>query len=158
MAVSKAAVRGITLEQAVRIIDVALQEARQRQMRPMTLAVLDGGGDLVAYKREDHTGIGRYHIAFGKAYGALVMNRSSRAIGEIARNGAMFVQSVMTATGGQLIPSPGGVLVKDSAGLIIGAVGSSGDDPQRDEAIAIIGVKAAGLTPEPLDPAAPATS
>lgn len=155
MAVSKAAVRGLGLAQASTIIDVALAEARKRNLRPMTIAVLDGGGELTAYKREDHTGISRYGIAYGKAYGALVMNRSSRAISEVAKTGPLFVQSVMAATGGKLIPSPGGVLVKNAEGLIIGAVGSSGDAPEADEAIAIAGIRAAGLIPEPEEPGAP---
>jgi len=156
MAVSKATIRGVTLAQASQIIDVALSEARRLKLRPMTLAVVDAGGDLIAFKREDHTGIRRYDIAYGKAFGALVMNRSSRAIGEIASSGPMFVQSVIAATGGRMIPSPGGVLIKDADGLIIGAVGSSGDFAHTDEAIAIAGIKAAGLVAEP-DTAGPPT-
>jgi uncharacterized protein GlcG (DUF336 family) len=115
----------------------------------MTVLVLDGGGDLVAFKREDHTGINRYSIANAKAYGSLVMNRPSRVIGEIARNGQLFVESLMASTDGRVNPSPGGVLIRNAEGLVIGAVGSSGDDSNNDEAIAIAGVKAAGLSPEP---------
>jgi uncharacterized protein GlcG (DUF336 family) len=155
MAVTKAAIRGITLEQASTIIDVALAEARRRNLRPMTIGVLDGGGDLVVFKREDHTGIRRYDVAYGKAYGALVMNRSTRAIGEVARTGPMFIQAMMAATGGRIIPSPGGVLIKNAEGLIVGAVGASGDQAHEDEAVAILGVRAAGLTPEPEEPGPP---
>lgn len=155
MAVSKAAVRGVNLEQASKIIDVALAEARRRNLRPMTLCVVDGGGDLVVYKREDHTGINRYAVAYGKAYGALVMNRSTREIGQIAKNGTMFITAMMDALGGRMIPSPGGVLIKNAEGFIIGAVGSSGDEAHEDEAVAIIGVKAAGLMSEPAEPGGP---
>jgi uncharacterized protein GlcG (DUF336 family) len=155
MAITRAAIRGVTLEQASKIVDVALAEARKRNLRPMTIAVLDGGGDLIAFKREDHTGIGRYDVAFGKAYGSLVMNRSTRAIGEVAKTGQMFLTAMMAATGGRIIPSPGGVLIKNSEGLIIGAVGASGDQAHEDEAIAILGIRAAGLTPEPEEAGAP---
>ena len=154
--VSQAAVRGVNLEQASRIVDAALAEARKRKLRPMTLAVLDGGGDLVAFKREDHTGINRYSIVVAKAYGSLVMNRPSRVIGEIAATGPAFVQSLMASTDGRINPSPGGVLIKNAEGLIIGAVGSSGDESYNDEAIAIAGVKAAGLVPEPAEATVPA--
>ena len=155
--VAMAAVRGVTLAQASKIVEAALSEARQGKLRPMTVLVLDGGGDLVAFKREDHTGISRYNIALAKAYGALVMNRPSRAIGEIAAaGGQLFVESLMASTAGRVNPSPGGVLIRDAAGLIIGAVGSSGDESYNDEAIAIAGVKAAGLRPEPADPTRPA--
>jgi uncharacterized protein GlcG (DUF336 family) len=154
--VAMAAVRGVTLAEASRIVDAALVEARKGKLRPMTVLVLDGGGDLVAFKREDHTGIGRYNIAVAKAYGALVMNRPSRTIGEIAAaGGQLFVESLMASTGGRVNPSPGGVLIKNAEGMIIGAVGSSGDESYNDEAIAIAGVKAAGLLPEPAEPARP---
>src|SRR5688500_7852632 len=123
MAVSKASVRGIGLAQAAKIVDAALAAAREKKLRPMTIAVVDAGGDLVAFKREDHTGIRRYAVAYGKAFGALMMNRSSRAIGDIGRNNPLFIQSLATATNGQVIPTPGGVLIKNAEGFIIGAVG-----------------------------------
>jgi uncharacterized protein GlcG (DUF336 family) len=152
MAVTKASVRGISLAQASKIVDAALAAARERKLRPMTLLVVDSGGDLVAFKREDHTGIRRYEVAYGKAFGALVMNRSSRAIGDIGRGNPLFIQSVVAATGSRMVPTPGGVLIKNAEGLIIGAVGSSGDEAHEDEAVAVIGVKAVGLTPEPEEP------
>lgn len=150
--VSRAATRGVDLAAASIIIETALHVARERKLRPMTVAVLDAGGDLVAFKREDGTGIRRYDIVIGKAYGALVMNRSSRDIGKIADRAPTFIQSVMAATEGRVIPTPGGVLIKDQAGRIIGAVGSSGDDADADEACAIEGVRAAGLISEPAEP------
>lgn len=155
MAVTKASVRGLSLALASKIVDASLAAARERKLRPMTLAVIDAGGDLVAFKREDHTGIRRYDIAYGKAFGALVMNRSSRSIGDIGRNNPLFIQSVIAATGSRMVPTPGGVLIKDAQGLIIGAVGSSGDEAHEDEAVAVIGVRAAGLTPEPEEPGPP---
>ena len=151
--VSQASVRGVDLPTATAIIEHALKVARAKKLRPMTIGVFDAGGDLVAYKREDGTGIRRYDVVQGKAFGALVMNRPSREIGNLAKQAPAFIQSLMAATQGRMVPTPGGVLIKDSAGRIVGAVGSSGDDPDEDEAIAIEAVKAAGLVPEPADPA-----
>ena len=150
--VSRATTRGVDLTTASTIIDTALLAARRRNLRPMTIAVLDGGGDLVAFKREDGNGIRRFDVVMGKAIGSLVMNRPSRAIGDVGKANPMFVQSLGMALQGRLIPSPGGVLIKNERGEIIGAVGSSGDDPDQDEACAIEAVRAAGLTPEPAEP------
>jgi uncharacterized protein GlcG (DUF336 family) len=150
--VTLATSRGIELATATKIIDTALVHARSRKLRPMTLAVLDSGGDLVAYKREDGTGIRRYDIVVGKAFGALVFNRPSRAVGAIAERLPLFVDTVATATTGRVIPTPGGVLIKNDKGQILGAVGSSGDDADQDEAIAILAVRAAGFVSEPAEP------
>ncbi len=150
--ISRATTRGVSLETASAIIDAALRVARSRNLRPMTIAVLDSGGDLVAFKREDGTGIRRYDVVMGKAFGSLVMNRSSRDIGKIAERAATFIQSLAVATAGRLVPTPGGVLIKDRDGQIVGAVGSSGDDADADEACAIEAIKAAGFVPEPAEP------
>jgi uncharacterized protein GlcG (DUF336 family) len=144
--------RGVELATAATIIDTALRVARSRNLRPMTIAVLDSGGDLVAFKREDGTGIRRYDVVIGKAFGALVMNRSSRDIGKIAERAPLFIQSLGVAVEGRLIPTPGGVLIKDQEGRILGAVGSSGDDADADEACAIAAIREAGFVPEPADP------
>jgi glc operon protein GlcG len=152
-----ATTRGVDLATAAKIIDTALGLARSRKLRPMTLAVLDSGGDLVAYKREDGTGIRRYDIVIGKAFGALVFNRPSRGVGAIAERMPMFIDTVATATSGRVIPTPGGVLIKNPEGRIVGAVGSSGDDADQDEAIAILAIRAAGFTPEPAEPAGSAS-
>lgn len=150
--VSRATTRGVDLAAAATIIDTALQAARRRNLRPMTIAVLDGGGDLVAFKREDGNGIRRFEVVMGKAIGSLVMNRPSRVIGQIGAANPMFIQSLGMALQGRLIPSPGGVLIKNREGQIVGAVGSSGDEPDADEACAIEGIRAAGLIPEPAEP------
>ena len=150
--VTLATSRGIDLSIAATIIDTALKIARAKNLRPMTIAVLDSGGDLVAYKREDGTGIRRYDVVIGKAFGSLVMNRSSRSIGQIAERAPTFIQSLATATQGRLVPTPGGVLIKNKDGQIIGAVGSSGDEADADEACAIEAIRAAGLFPEPAEP------
>src|SRR5215469_2258932 len=104
--VSRAAVRGVDLAAAEKIIDYALKTARQRNLRPMTVGVLDAGGDLIAFKREDGTGIRRFDVVMGKAFGSLVMNRPSRAIGRIGENAPLFIQSLTVATQGRMIPTP----------------------------------------------------
>jgi uncharacterized protein GlcG (DUF336 family) len=120
--VSRATNRGVSLETASIIIETALQAARRRKPWPMTIAVLDAGGDLVAFKREDGNGIRRFDVVMGKAVGSLVMNRPSRVIGQIGKVNPMFIQSIGAALQGRLIPSPGGVLIKNKDGEIIGAV------------------------------------
>jgi len=150
--VSRATTRGVSLETASIIIETALQAARRRKLRPMTIAVLDAGGDLVAFKREDGNGIRRFDVVMGKAVGSLVMNRPSRVIGQIGKANPMFIQSIGAALQGRLIPSPGGVLIKNAEGEIIGAVGSSGDEAEQDEACAIEGIRAAGFVSEPAEP------
>lgn len=117
-------------------------------LKPLTVAVLDAGGHLVAAEREDGSSIGRMRIAFGKAYGALALGIGSRAVMQRAEQQAYFVDAVATALGGQLVPVPGGVLMRDPAGQLVGAVGVSGDASDNDEAAAIAGIRAVGLVPD----------
>ena len=133
----------ITLAQADTIITTALQESRTKNLAPMTVVVLDAGGHLVAAKREDNSGILRIEIATGKAYGALGFGFSSRGF---ADKPPAFVSAASVASGGRLVPVPGGVLVKNASGAVIGAVGVSGDASNADEAAALAGIKAAGLS------------
>ena len=132
----------ITLAQADILIATALQQSRTRSLAPMTVVVLDAGGHLVACKREDNSGILRIEIATGKAYGALGFGIGSRGL--VSRP-ATFLSAVSAASGGRLVPVPGGVLIKNATGECIGAVGVSGDVSDADEAVALAGIKAAGL-------------
>ena len=113
------------------------------------MAVLDDGGHLVAFKREDKSGILRHEIAYGKAWGALGMGFGSRTLFERAEKTPMFFTALTAASGGRVVTNPGGVLVRDGAGDIIGAVGISGDTSDNDEACAIAGIEAAGLKADP---------
>ena len=142
----------LPLEAASRIIERALAAGRGAGMAPLTVAVLDAGGHLVALQREDGSGILRVEIATGKAWGALGMGESSRALGERLRERLAFQAALAAASGGRFVAVPGGVLIRDAAGEVIGAVGISGDTSEKDEYCAIEGVRAAGLTPEPADP------
>ena len=138
----------LTLAHASTIVDAALAEARNSKFQPLSVVVLDPGGHLVAFKREDRSGIIRFEIAFGKAYGALGVGFGSRELAKRAPAKAEFIDSLTVASGGRLVPAPGGVLIVVD-GDIIGAVGVSGDDSSdNDETCAVAGIKAAGLEPK----------
>lgn len=142
----------ISLDQAAAIVDAALAAARKEKLMPLTVVVLDAGGHMVALKREDKSGILRVEIATGKAYGALGMGVSSRLMRDRFAQRGNFVSGLAAASDGRFVPVPGGVLIRDGAGDIIGAVGISGDASDKDEFAAIEGVKAAKLTPDPAEP------
>ena len=100
----------LTLAQASTIVDIALATARDMELVPMTVAVLDAGGHLVAFKREDRSGILRYDIAYGKAWGALGMGFGSRTLYERATNTPQFFNALYVASGGRVVTNPGGVV------------------------------------------------
>ena len=136
----------VTLAQASTILDVALKKGRETSCAPLSVAVLDAGGHLVAFKREDKSGILRFDIAFGKAWGALGMGFGSRTLFERANNTPQFFTMLAAASGGRIVSNPGGVLIRDAGGDVIGAVGISGDTSDKDEACALAGITAATLT------------
>ena len=117
-------------------------------MSPLCVVVLDAGGHLKAFAREDGVPNRRFDVAYGKAYGAISIGVNSRALGEMAVERPHFVTGVTAAIGGALVPVAGGVIVVDDADRSIGAVGISGDTSDNDEAAAIAGIRAAGLTPK----------
>lgn len=135
----------LTLAKGREIITRALATARERNLMPLTVAVLDSGGHLVTLDREDGSGIVRVEVAVGKAWGALGMGFSSRNIGQRLQGRDAFLSALATASGGRFFPVPGGVLVLDSENMMIGAVGISGDNSDNDEACALAGIKAAGF-------------
>lgn len=137
------------LADATTIIDAALTEARARSLAPLAVAVLDAGGHLIAYKREDGAGIVRFDIAFGKAWGSLGMGFGTRELTERAAKNPTFITILASVSGGRMVPSPGGVLVVDQAGEVIGAVGISGDIGDNDEVCAIVGIERAGFRAAP---------
>ena len=139
----------VTLAQASTIVDVALKKARDSNLAPLTVAVLDSGGHLVAFKREDKSGILRFDIAYGKAWGALGMGFGSRTLAGRAAKTPQFFTMLAAASGGRMVTNPGGVLIKDSSGTIVGACGISGDTSDKDEMCAVAGIEAAGLKADP---------
>jgi uncharacterized protein GlcG (DUF336 family) len=139
----------VTLEQASTIVDVALKKARDNKLAPLTVAVLDTGGHLVAFKREDKSGLLRFDIAYGKAWGALGMGFGSRTLASRAAKTPQFFTMLAAASAGRMVTNPGGVLIKDAGGNIVGACGISGDTSDKDEMCAIAGIEAAGLKADP---------
>ena len=139
---------GITLQQATTIVERALRMGRETSSAPLAVAVLDAGGHLKAFAREDGAGIIRPQIAMGKAWGALGMGMGSRALAKRVvdqpQQQAFFV-ALNAMSDGRVVPAAGGVLIRDASGAIIGAVGISGDVSDRDEACAMAGIEAAGL-------------
>ena len=130
----------VTLAQASTIVDVALKTGREGNLAPLSVAVLDAGGHLVAFKREDKSGILRFDIAFGKAWGALGMGFGSRNLAGRAAKTPAFFNQLAAVSGGRMVTNPAGVLIRDAAGDVIGAVGISGDAADNDERCAIAGI------------------
>lgn len=149
----KSVASSLTLEAAARIIDAAIAARHAQGLLPLAVAVLDGGGNLVAFKREDGCGVLRFDIAVGKAWGALGMGMSSRLIRDRLKERIAFQGALAAASGGRFVPVPGGVLIVDAAGQAVGAVGISGDASDKDEYCAITAIHAAGFASEPQAPA-----
>jgi uncharacterized protein GlcG (DUF336 family) len=143
---------GLSLDAAKIIAEAALAAGREKGFMPLTVAVLDAGGHLVAFLREDGSGILRPEVATGKAWGALGLGTSTRMLRDRLADRPAFQAALAAASGGKFIPVPGGVLIRDADGDVIGAVGISGDTSDKDEYAAITAVQAAGLTPFPAEP------
>jgi uncharacterized protein GlcG (DUF336 family) len=135
----------LTLDVARKILDTALAKGVEKKLKPLVVAVLDARGCVKASAAQDGTSLLRGEIAHGKAYGALAMGMGSRALFQRAQEQAYFIGAVGTMAQGRLIPVPGGVLIQDSSGALLGAVGVSGDTSDNDEICALAGIEAAGL-------------
>jgi len=135
----------LTLAQASIIVDAALAKGHELKLKPLTVAVLDAGGHPRALKVEDGSSLLRHQIATGKAWGALGMGMASRKLVDRAKNAPAFTNSLTQMAGGLYVPVPGGVLIRDKSGALLGAVGISGDTSDNDELCAEAGIAAAGL-------------
>jgi uncharacterized protein GlcG (DUF336 family) len=135
----------LTLAQANQIITAALAKSREAGYKPMGIAVLDEGGALKAFAREDGASMFRFEIAQAKAWGAAGMGVSSRALSDRAKGNPNFFVALAATAHGKFLPQPGAVVIMDAAGQVIGAVGASGGTGDEDEAICIAGITAAGL-------------
>ena len=133
----------VTLTEALAIAQATLAAGRTRGAAPLTVVVLDAGGHMVAALREDNSGIIRREIAEGKAYGALGMGLPSRTLFDRAGGNPNFFTALAAASGGRMVPNPGGVLLRDASGRIAGAVGVSGDTGDMDELCIMDGIAAA---------------
>jgi uncharacterized protein GlcG (DUF336 family) len=136
----------LTLETAQTILTSTLKAARNRGFKPLSVVVYDARGAIKAAASEDGTSLKRMEIAMGKAQGALAMGLGSRALHKMATDRPHFIAGVTHAVGGFMVPVPGGVLIKDSRGHLLGAVGVSGDTSDNDEIAAASGIETAGLT------------
>ncbi|MEP1441658.1 MAG: heme-binding protein [Hyphomicrobiales bacterium] len=135
----------VTLAQANKIIEAALAKGDEMGLKPLTVAVLDAGGHLKALARADGASMMRPEVAAGKAYGCIALGVGGRWLNQNGIDRPHFMDGVVAASGGKIIPVPGGVLIRDG-GAVIGAVGITGDTSDNDEAAAVAGIEAAGLT------------
>lgn len=138
----------LTLEKARVMIEATRAKGREMGLKPLSVVVLDGGGHVLAFEREDGAAPGRFAIAQGKAYGAVMLGMAGRAQMARAEAQAYFMAAVNGVYGGQVVPVPGGVLLRDDAGAVIGALGVTGDTSDNDAEAALAGAAAAGLTGE----------
>ena len=139
----------ISLRRARTIIRKALEKGREMELKPLSVVVLDAGGHVQAFEREDGASPGRFGIAHGKAYGSVMLGLAGTAQKARADQQAYFMLAVNGVYGGQLVPVPGGILVRDKKGVVIGAVGVTGDTSENDVVAGMAGIEAAGLTGEP---------
>src|SRR5262245_41705151 len=135
----------ITLDQADRLIDAILKRGAELDCRPLSVIVVEPGCKVKAFKKEDGSSMIRFEMAYGKAYAALAMGRSSKLVKVRAEEKPIFMRYLLSASGDQIFPEGGGLQIRDAAGEVIGAVGVTGDTEDRDEELAAQGIRAIGL-------------
>jgi uncharacterized protein GlcG (DUF336 family) len=135
----------LSLDAALAIAQRTLAEGRARGFAPLTAAVLDSGGHVVALLRADGSSLLRPQIATGKAWGALGLGFGGRELAQRAAKMPAFFNALSDLSGGHMVPVPGGVLIRDPSGGLMGAVGVSGDASDNDEVCAVEAIHVAGL-------------
>ncbi|MEM6355834.1 MAG: heme-binding protein [Pseudomonadota bacterium] len=136
----------ITLEKAREIIRGTLDKGGEMGLKPLSVVVLDAGGNVKAFEREDGASNLRFNMAYAKAYGCIGVGVGGRAMMNRAESQAYFMNSLTAAFGGNVLPVPGGILLRDGeGGPILGAVGITGDTSDNDEAAGLAAISAAGL-------------
>ena len=138
----------LNLVKCRKIVRAAFEKGRELNLKPLSAVVLDSGGNVLAFERQDGASVGRFQIADGKANAAVMMGVPSSALMERAEPQAYFVGALSGVYSGRFIPVPGGALVKDNKGLVKGAVGVTGDTSENDALCAIAGIEAAAFTAE----------
>jgi uncharacterized protein GlcG (DUF336 family) len=136
---------GVKLEQSNRIIEAIFSRGRQLSCRPLSVVVLEPGAKVKAFQKEDGSAMMRFEMAYGKAYAALALGRSSSLVRLRTEERPLFMQYLIRASGDQIFPEGGGMLIRDNDGEVIGAVGVTGDTQERDEELAAHGIRAADL-------------
>ncbi|MEP5730158.1 MAG: heme-binding protein [Sulfitobacter sp.] len=138
----------ISLRKARTIIRKTLEKGSELEFKPLSVVVLDAGGHVQAFERSDGASPGRFGIAQGKAYGAVMLGLAGSAQMKRAEDQAYFMAAVNGVFGGQVVPVPGGILLHDKKGVVIGAVGVTGDTSDNDLIAGMAGIEAAGLVGE----------
>ncbi|MER9178340.1 heme-binding protein [Mesorhizobium sp. M0955] len=139
----------LNLASANAMIEAALSKAKDESLTPLSVAVMDAGGHLIAFQKQDGASMLRFEIAAGKAYGALAVGFGSRWLDKAAADRPHFIAGLNAVSGGRIVPVPGGVLVRHPDGTLLGAVGITGDTSDNDEAVAISAIAAANLIAQP---------
>ena len=138
----------IGIRKARMIIKIAFAKAKELELKPMSVVVLDAGGHPLAFERDDGASAGRFEVARGKAYGCIMLGLGGSAIQARGESQAVFVDAMNGAFGGKFVPVKGGVLIRDKKGEILGAVGITGDTSDNDAICAAAGIEAAGFVAE----------
>jgi len=136
----------LTLKQANTIIEKGFAKARELKIKPLGIVVLDAAGHIVSAQREDGASMFRIDVAKGKAWGAVAMGASSKALANRAKTNPNFFVALAATAEGKFLPQTGAALIKDKDGTILGAAGGSGGTGEEDEACCVAGIEAAGLT------------
>jgi uncharacterized protein GlcG (DUF336 family) len=139
----------ISLRKARAIIRGTLAKGRALELKPLSVIILDAGGHARAFEREDGAAPGRFGVAHGKAYGAIMLGIGGRAIWARADQQAYFMNAINGVFGGQVVPVPGGVLLRNKRGDVVGAVGVTGDTSDNDVVATMAGIEGSGLVGEP---------
>ena len=135
----------IKLAQANRIIEAIFARGRELKCRPLSVIVVEPGAKIKAFQKADDSAMMRFEMAYGKAYAALALGRSSSLVRMRTEERPLFMQYLMRASDEQIFPEGGGMLIRDKDGELLGAVGVTGDTQERDEELAAHGIRAAGL-------------
>src|SRR5712672_1466294 len=135
----------LTLDQANHIIAAIIKRGQEINCRPLSVLVVEPGCKVKAFQKEDGSSMIRFEMAFGKAYAALALGRSSRLVRIRNEEKPAFMDYLIAASGDQLFPEGGGMQIRNPEGDVIGAVGVTGDTEDRDEELAVLGIHAAGL-------------
>lgn len=138
----------ISLRRARTLIRKAMDHGKENDMKPLSAVVLDAGGHVIAFERADGTPPGRFPLAHGKAYGAIMLGVGGSGLEERAETMPRFIDSASALFGGQFVPLKGGVLIKDAKGATLGALGVTGDSPDNDAAAGLAAVESVGLVGE----------
>jgi uncharacterized protein GlcG (DUF336 family) len=136
--------RGITLDEAVNVINETFAEAKRRNAYSLTAVLLDAGGHVKVAMKQDGASLLRFEIAYGKAFAALSMGRSSRMVLQKQREKPVFMANLEALADGPMFLEGGGQLIRDESGEVIGAIGVTGDVNEMDDICAIAGIRSAG--------------